>query len=230
MSSVVRAAVVWFALVLAIGCPAEENAAGTGGTAGQPIAGATAGMAAGAAGMLATTGGAGGLAGVMAMTGGVGGMGTGGVAGVPVAGMVAPMLDSGVPMADAMVAPLPGHADCAPGYDCRNPTGQYICVDAMTSMPLACTMGGTECTAIPGSNCIAGPAGLQCLKACGEATAAGCPMGTACMNPFGVGAFCALEGGALPPACTVGGTECEPYGLSCLAVMGITGCWMNCTL
>jgi hypothetical protein len=55
-------------------------------------------------------------------------------------------------------------------------------------------------------------------------------MGLACGDPFAAGAFCSVGGAGLPPTCTMGGTECDAYGLACLTVNTILGCWMNCTL
>ena len=118
---------------------------------------------------------------------------------------------------------------CSAGYKCQAVGTQMICVEEASSTATACTMGGTECSALPGSICGTTPAGMVCVKACGTPAMMGCPSGLMCVNPLGIQAICSADG-FLPPACTMGGTECAQYGVPCTNLMGIMGCFITCTM
>ena len=187
---------------------------GAGGATGG-VGGATGGMggASGAAGVMGTTGGAGGMTGgAGGMTGGAGGM-SGGMGG----------MTGGTGGADPTM--------CGAGYKCQAVGTQMICVSEMTSQPIACTAGGTECAALAGSVCGMTPLGMQCIKGCGMPMMMGCPAGLMCvMSPLGTPPVCSADAVlGIPPACTMGGTECAQYGTVCTSLGGLMGCFIQCT-
>jgi hypothetical protein len=123
---------------------------------------------------------------------------------------------------------------CGATAHCATANGMMVCLDNTTNAPPACTAAGNECTtALPGSACAALPTGgMGCVLGCGMATADQCGDTLTCMNPFGMGAFCATTEG-LPPTCDManGNADCTMYpGTVCTMVSILTGCFKSCTM
>lgn len=148
--------------------------------------------------------------GTMAPLAGIGG--SGGVMPPPQAGTASP--------------PPPGDPQCGGSLQCVS----GVCTDPATNSPPTCTAGGTECASLTGSACVLGAGGSPgiCSKACGEAAMFQCPAPLTCMDPFAMSIFICVDG-FLPPPCTIGGTECDAFGLTCSTATGITACWRTCT-
>jgi len=205
----------------------DNGNGGTGGGGGNP----------GAGGSLGTGGnvGTGGNLGADSNVGAGGNVGTGnvGTGGTGGTGGTTQMADN---TACGNVGVAGDGSTCMSGLNCTDPTGvgNKTCTCPSTGTPPKCTMDGNECAAFSGTNCLDFGGQLMCLSNCtapGE-MAPGCPDPLVCTDPLGNSPFCAEVGAFVPPACTMGGTECAQYPATvCLAhpVAGMA-CLMSCTI